>query len=123
MLINLGTNDCAGVPNNFSYEQFEQAYVDFCTRIKTAYPNATIVALLGMMSGRGKVWPSVENAAKRINKEYGEGTMYTLWLEVEGISDSPVTGGAHPSIAAQEKAGEMILDLLEQNTQYKRKQG
>ena len=123
VLINLGTNDCAGVPNNFTYEQFEDAYVDFCTRIKTAYPDCVIVALLGMMDGRGKVWPSIENAAARINKQYGDGTMYTLWLEVAGISDSPVDGGAHPSIAAQEKAGEMILDLLEQNTQYKRKQG
>ena len=122
VLINLGTNDCAGVPNNFTYEQFEDAYVDFCTRIKTAYPDCVIVALLGMMDGRGKVWPSIENAAARINKQYGSGTMYTLWLEVAGISDSPVQGGAHPSIAAQEKAGEMILDLLEANTEFRRKQ-
>jgi len=125
VLINLGTNDCAGVPNNFSYEQFEQAYVDFCTRIKQAYPDCIIIAMLGMMSGRGKVWPSIENAAKRINETYGEGTMFTLWLEIEGISDSPVqhptSTGAHPSIAAQELAGEKVIEIIEANTDWKRK--
>ncbi len=122
VLINLGTNDCAGVPKNFTYEQFEQAYVDFCTEIKTAYPDCIIIGMLGMMSGRGQVWPSIENAAKRINETYGEGTMFTLWLEMEGISDSPVPGGAHPSIEAQKLAGEKVIEIIEANTDWKRKQ-
>ena len=113
VLINLGTNDCAGVPNNYSYEEFEQAYVDFASNIKDAYPECHIIAMLGMMGGREKVWPSIENAAARINEKYGEGTMYTLWLEVEGISDSPVQGGGHPSAEAQAKAGEIISELCE----------
>lgn len=120
VLINLGTNDCTGVPNNYSYEEFEQAYVDFCTDIKTAYPDCRIVAMLGMMGGRGKVWPSIENAAKRINDTYGEGTMYTLWLEQEGISDSPVQGGGHPSAEAQAKAGEIISELVEKELGWTR---
>jgi len=120
VLINLGTNDCAGVPDNYSYEEFEQAYVDFCTNIKTAYPNCHIVALLGMMGGRGKVWPSIEAAAKRINEKYGEGTMYTLWLELPGISDSPVEGGGHPSAEAQALAGEAICKLVEENLGWTR---
>lgn len=120
VLINLGTNDCTGVPNNYSYEQFEQAYVDFCTEIKTAYPDCIIIAMLGMMGGRGKVWPSIEKAAKRINDTYGEGTMFTLWLEIEGISDSPVQGGSHPSIEAQKLAGEKVIEIIEANTDWKR---
>ena len=120
VLINLGTNDCAGVPDNYSYEEFEQAYVDFCTNIKKAYPNCHIVALLGMMSGRGKVWPSIENAAKRINEQYGDGTMFTLWLELPGISDSPVEGGGHPSAEAQALAGEYICKLVEENLGWTR---
>lgn len=119
VLINLGTNDCAGVPNNFSYEQFEQRYVDFVKEIKTAYPDCIVIAMLGMMDGRQKVWPSIENAAKRINQEYGE-CMYTLWLEIPGISDSPVENGAHPSIAAQELAGEKVIELIEAHTDWKR---
>ena len=125
VLINLGTNDCAGVPKNYSYEQFEQAYVDFCTRIKTAYPDCIIIAMLGMMSGRQQVWPSIENAAKRINETYGDGTMFTLWLEIPGISDKPVQHpngkGAHPSIEAQELAGEKVIEIIEANTDWKRK--
>ncbi len=120
VLINLGTNDTAGVPNNYSYEEFEQAYVDFCTDIKTAYPDCRIVAMLGMMGGRGKVWPSIENAAKRINETYGEGTMFTLWLEQEGISDKPVEGGGHPSAEAQATAGEIISKLVEKELGWTR---
>lgn len=119
VLINLGTNDCAGVPNNYSYEEFEQAYVDFVTNIKSKYPDAKIIALLGMMSGREKVWPSIENAASRINQQFGE-CMYTLWLELPGISDSPVEGGGHPSIEAQAKAGEYVCELVEEKLGWER---
>ena len=119
VLINLGTNDTAGVPNNFSFEEFEDAYVDFVTDIKTQYPDCTVIAMLGMMDGRGKMWPSIENAAARINEKYGE-CMYTLWLEVEGISDSPVEGGAHPSAQAQAKAGEEICKLVEEKLGWQR---
>ena len=119
VLINLGTNDTAGVPNNFSFQEFEDAYVEFVTEIKTAYPDCIVIAMLGMMDGRGKMWPSIENAAARINEKYGE-CMYTLWLEIEGISDSPVEGGAHPSIAAQELAGEKVIEIIEAHTDWKR---
>ena len=121
VLINLGTNDGAGVPQPHSYEDYEQAYVDFCVKIKTAYPDCRIVALLGMMSGSGKLWQPIENAAKRINEQYGDGTMFTLWLELPGISDSPVEGGVHPSAEAQTLTGEYVCKLIEENLGWERK--
>lgn len=122
VLINLGTNDRGGVPSNFTYQEYEDAYVDFCTNIKTAYPNCHIIGIMGMMGldGEGKMFPAIENAAKRINDKFGEGTMYTLNLEVEGIRDDPVEGGGHPSIEAQAKAGEYVCKLVEEKLGWER---
>lgn len=114
VLINLGTNDSAGVPSNFTYQEFEDEYVRWALEIKEAYPNCIIIGMLGMMNEDGvqKLYPSIENAAKRVNEQLGSEVFIPMWLG--GVSDAKAYDNGHPGVESHKACSELIVAKIKE---------
>lgn len=114
VLINLGTNDSAGVPSNFTFQEFEDEYVRWALEIKEAYPNCIIIGMLGMMNEDGvqKLYPSIENAAKRVNEQLGSEVFIPMWLG--GVSTAKAYDNGHPGLESHKACSELIVAKIKE---------
>ncbi len=112
VLINLGTNDSAGVPGNFSFQEFEDEYVRWALEIKEAYPDCIIIGMLGMMneSAVEKLYPSIENAAKRVNDQLGSEVFIPMWMG--GISDAKAYDNGHPGVESHKASSAVLVEKI-----------
>lgn len=113
VIINLGTNDRAGVGEGkkFSEQDFEDAYVEFIDYIKDKYPDVKIIATLGAMGS--ELQHLIENAVERANEAHGEEFVYTSWL-VPDPSDGKSGDNAHPSLKAHQRYGEQMYEKIKE---------
>lgn len=116
VVINLGTNDRAGVGpgKKFSFEEFENEYVRFAEEIKSKYPNCIIIACLGAMGSELK--PQIENAIERVNNNASEPYMYGEWFTPNPLKDGYSADNNHPSLTAHRRYGMQLAERIQELT-------
>ena len=106
VVINLFQNDSWLLPkekNPPSKETIIQAYIDFVQSLRSKYPKADFICMLGNMDNtkKGSPWPGyVKTAVNRMRKK-GDHHIYTL------IVPYKQTGG-HPHVAEQKSMSKML---------------
>jgi lysophospholipase L1-like esterase len=118
VIINLGTNDRAGVGpgKKFSYEEFENEYVRFAEEIKSKYPDCIIIACLGAMGSELK--PQIENVIDRVNSNATTPYMYSEWFTPDP-KDGLSADNQHPSLKAHRRYGRQLAEKLQELTNRK----
>lgn len=116
VIINLGTNDRAGVGpgKKFSLEAFENEYVRFAEEIKSKYPDCIIIACLGAMGDELK--PQIENAIERVNRNSPEPYMYGEWFTPNPLKDGSSADNQHPSREAHRRYGRQLAERIQELT-------
>jgi len=94
-------------------EQRVQAYVDFVSSIRKAYPQAFIVCALGSMDATkaGSKWPGYVTTAVTRLKEGGDARMATLFFEFTGF-------GGHPRSAQHRAMAEKLTLFIRDRMQW-----
>lgn len=91
-----------------------QAYVDFVSRIRTLYPEATLICALGSMDATadGSPWPGyIEEAVARLKKSSNDQQIYTFFF--------PFTGyGKHPRVIHHEENARALTDFIRTTMQW-----
>jgi lysophospholipase L1-like esterase len=115
VVINLGTNDRAGVgpDKKFSYEEFENEYVRFAEEIKSKYPDCIIIACLGAMGSELK--PQIENVIERVNSNTSTPYMYSEWFTPDP-KDGSSADNQHPSLKAHRRYGRQLAERIQELT-------
>lgn len=119
VIINLGTNDRAGVGpgKKFSYEEFEDEYVRFAEEIKSKYPGCIIIACLGAMGS--ELQPQIENVIERVNNNASETYMYGEWFSPNLLKDGYSADQQHPSLKAHRRYGRQLAERIQELTGQK----
>ena len=94
-------------------EQRVQAYIDFVSSIRKAYPQAFIVCALGSMDATkaGSKWPGYVTTAVTRLKEGGDARMATLFFEFTGF-------GGHPRSAQHRAMAEKLTLFIRDRMQW-----
>jgi len=123
VVINLFQND-AWLTANFKHEQFKarfgttppseatiiQSYQNFVKSIRSKYPRASIICVLGSMDAtqKGSPWPVyIEKAVKGIN----DSKIYTHFFPYK---DTP----GHPKVAEQKVMADELIDFINKNIKW-----
>ncbi|MDP4238689.1 MAG: SGNH/GDSL hydrolase family protein [Bacteroidota bacterium] len=123
VVINLFQND-AWLTTNYQYEQFKarfgttppdeptiiRAYQNFVKSIRTNYPNASIICVLGSMDAtkKGSPWPGyIEKAVKGLN----DPKLYTHFF---AYKDTP----GHPKAAEQKVMADDLINFIDKNINW-----
>lgn len=123
VIVNLLQNDSwiVNLPNNNQYknrftkqaptkEFIIESYAIFIGKLRTYYPNAKIICMLGSMDAtkKGSKWPSyIENAVKILNDNY----IYTFFMPYKNSK-------GHPEVADQKRMGDALCKFIEQNIKW-----
>lgn len=85
-----------------------QAYIDFISRIRKLYPEATLICALGSMDAtkEGSPWPGyIEQAVARIKQEQGDEHIHTLFFPFTGF-------GKHPRVEHHQQNAALLTDFI-----------
>ena len=123
VVINLFQNDC-WLTNMPDHEEFKRkfgntppdedfivnAYKQFVSKIRSHYPQAYIICILGNMdiTAKGSKWPGY---VKRAVNELNDDKMYTHFVPFKE------TGG-HPRISEQEMLANSLITFIEENIDW-----
>ena len=123
VVINLFQND-AWLTANLQHEQFKarfgttppdeqtiiRSYQNFVKSIRSRYPNASIICVLGSMDAtrKGSPWPGyIEKAVKNMN----DSRIYTHFFPYK---ETP----GHPKIAEQKAMADELIDFIDKNIKW-----
>nr|MCR5521930.1 hypothetical protein [Lachnospiraceae bacterium] len=108
IIVNLGTNDQGSLGKPFVLTGFKSSYESFLYTLRTAYPNAKIVCVLGTLAPG--VYPHVREVVDRV-KAAGMKDVYGLELPFHDIPHDGMASG-HPSVITHKKDAERIKEFI-----------
>ena len=110
VVINLGTNDNNYTKSNQDRKaEFSQAYYEFIKTVKSKYPNAKVLCVLGL--GGANLYTPIKNAAEKYNAETG--TEDVNYLKLSPIQEGDGVGVQnHPLEVSHARAAGEIRDKL-----------
>ncbi|MCL2327191.1 MAG: GDSL-type esterase/lipase family protein [Bacteroidetes bacterium] len=122
IIINLGSNDFYAETSqgkNFyvEREKFVDAYVNFVNKLRSYYPQATIICTVGVMMSdsypkNAQQWTRIQEYTQVVRNHFAsQGDNNVLYLNL-GQQSVPYGEDWHPSIATHEKMAKTLTDFI-----------
>jgi peptidoglycan/xylan/chitin deacetylase (PgdA/CDA1 family)/lysophospholipase L1-like esterase len=127
VVINLGTNDFSAEVASASYKvdsaTFVKTYVDFITKLRGYYPNASFICCVGTMMSDyypigGKHWTRIQNYVSSVRTYFtthGDSKVFYLKLEPQ---NSPYGEDWHPTAVTDKIMADTLTHFINKNIQW-----
>ena len=122
IIVNLGSNDFyaeASGSKEFYVERtkFVNAYINFVNKLRSYYPQATIVCIVGVMMSDSypagaQQWTRIQEYVQAVRNHFAaQGDSKVLYVNL-GQQSAPYGEDWHPSIATHEKMAKTLTDFI-----------
>lgn len=124
VVVNLGTNDFYAETTSASYTvdsaTFVQTYINFISKLRGYYPNASFVCCVGVMMGDSypagkKQWTRIQNYVSTVSKYFntnGDKKVYYLMLPPQS---APYGEDWHPTAATGKRMADQLVAFINKN--------
>ena len=112
VVINLGTNDGSYTGNDKDKAaEYEEGYLKFIKTVKSHYPDAYVICILGTM-GANQLVSSIENAAAAYTEETGDTAISVLSLPQQDRKKNGLAADWHPTEATHTETAELLAEYI-----------